>query len=74
MASRRSAPSRSSIAMKRRPPSSPKSCTVTMFGWLRRAAACASRWKRCRVSSPGATRAVSVFRATKRLSTASLAL
>ncbi len=24
----------------------PKSCTATMFGWLMRARACASRWKR----------------------------
>ena len=74
MASRRSAPSSSSIAMKMRSFSSPKSCTVTMFGWLRSAAAWASRWNRLCISSPASTLADMVLMATKRFSTGSWAL
>lgn len=51
----RSLPSSSSIAMKKRPESSPKSWTTTMFGWPSRAADCASRRKRRRFSSSPAS-------------------
>jgi hypothetical protein len=51
--SRSESPSTSSITTKRRPPSSPSSCTTTTFGWRSRAIARASVSRRCcRARSP----------------------
>src|SRR6266511_3118295 len=74
ISSRRSVPSRSSIAMKMIPCSSPKSKTVMMFGWLRAAADCASRWKRWRATSSLLIPFEIVLMATKRPRTGSWAL
>ena len=68
-------PSTSSITMKLVTGERTMSCVVTMFGCRRRAATCASRWKRCLTSSSiaGSTNASSriSFTATSRPSTLS---
>ena len=60
--------------MKMTPCSSPKSKTVMMFGWLRAAAARASRWKRLRAPSSALIPCEIVLIATKRPRTGSWAL
>ena len=62
------------MAMYVRPFSSPKSKTVTMFGWLSWAADWASRWNLRRKSGSAARAGAIVLMATYRLSNGSLAL